>query len=614
MSIHSEVGPAVGAYWAGFGAGQSREQFFSSWLSILCSQIGGVTGGLLLVASDQQNTFVPAAAWPDHGRDLSYLGPVAKQSLGERKGTVARHFGQPGQAIGAGAYLACPVLVSGELKAVVVLDITTRPDEQLQQALRLIHWGNAWLVDLFRQQGHQERDQRLELVTLSNALMASALQERSFKSCAMVVVNELARKWACERVSLGFEHEGLVKVEVISNTANFDPRANLSRLIAEAMDEVLDAAEPLCHPAHGDEALIATGQTALADESGAVGVLSVPLVNEGRNIGVLTLERNSGAAFDASERHTGKVLGVLLGPILALKRDNERGVVQRGLDTSRDGLRALFGPRHGGVKLVAMVVCVVLIVLSLATGDYRVVAKTLVEGEVQRATAAPFDGYIAQAYVNAGDVVHKGQLLARLEDRDLKVEQARWTAEREQYLRKHRQAQANNERASMNVLNAQADQADAQLQLIEDRLARAKLLAPFDGVIVAGDLRQLIGTPVEQGKVLFETAPLDAFRVVLQVDEREIGRIVNGQTGDLVLSGIPGEQFKFTVKQITPVAVAEDGRNYFRVEARMEGGVKRLRPGMEGIGKISAGRHRLIWIWTHSLVEWLKISLWTWLP
>jgi len=132
--------------------------------------------------------------------------------------------------------------------------------------------------------------------------------------------------------------------------------------------------------------------------------------------------------------------------------------------------------------------------------------------------------------------------------------------------------------------------------------------------VVSGDLRQLIGTPVEQGKVLFEIAPLDAFRVVLQVDEREIAQLAQGQQGELVLSGIPGERFKFTVKQVTPVAVAQEGHNFFRVEAQMDGGLHRLRPGMEGVGKVKAGRQSLIWIWTHSLVDWLKLSLWTWLP
>ena len=50
----------------------------------------------------------------------------------------------------------------------------------------------------------------------------------------------------------------------------------------------------------------------------------------------------------------------------------------------------------------------------------------------------------------------------------------------------------------MNVLGAQAAQALAQLQLVEERLSRVELQAPFDGLVVSGDLRQLVGTPLHR--------------------------------------------------------------------------------------------------------------------
>lgn len=206
--------------------------------------------------------------------------------------------------------------------------------------------------------------------------------------------------------------------------------------------------------------------------------------------------------------------------------------------------------------------------------------------------------------------------MARLDDRELLLEEARWKAEHEQFLRRYRQAQAVRDKAGMNVLGAQAGQALAQLELVQQRLQRLVMLAPFDGRVVSGDLRQLVGTPLEQGKMLFETAPLDAYRVVLQVDERDIVQLAVGQPGELVLAGLPGRALRFKVSQITPVATAEDGRNFFRVEAQVEQGADaaRLRPGMEGVGKILVGERRLWWIWTHALTDWLSLALWRWLP
>ena len=74
------------------------------------------------------------------------------------------------------------------------------------------------------------------------------------------------------------------------------------------------------------------------------------------------------------------------------------------------------------------------------------------------------------------------------------------------------------------AFGAQIEQAEAQLALVEEQLSRARLVAPFDGFIVVGDLSQSLGSPVERGDVLFEVAPLDGFRVVLEVDAPMLAR------------------------------------------------------------------------------------------
>jgi hypothetical protein len=68
------------------------------------------------------------------------------------------------------------------------------------------------------------------------------------------------------------------------------------------------------------------------------------------------------------------------------------------------------------------------------------------------------------------------------------------------------------------------------------------------------------------------------------------------------------------VERITPIATAEEGRNHFRVEAVLEEPAPALRPGMEGIAKIDAGRRRLLWIWTHEMLDWIRLSTWSLMP
>ena len=139
-------------------------------------------------------------------------------------------------------------------------------------------------------------------------------------------------------------------------------------------------------------------------------------------------------------------------------------------------------------------------------------------------------------------------------------------------------------------------------------------MAPFDGVIVEGDLTQSLGSPVEKGQLLFQIAPLDGYRIILAVDERDIGEIQAGQRGELALAAMPGRPLPLTVERLTPVATTEDGYNAFRVEARLDHQVKALRPGMEGIAKIEIEERQLLWIWTHDLADWLRLWVWSWWP
>ena len=610
--IHSSADEA--AAWGRFTAPSDLLDFCQSWLAILCGQVARTEAAMLLLMQGSDGSFSPVAIWPDPARDMKYLVPTAERALAERQGVVVGAGGDSAPLADQPAHVGYPIELDSRLHGVVVLHIAAGPIDNLQRSLRLVHWASAWLVAHFCRQQLVERDARLAGLTTATDLMATALQDPRLGPSALAVVNEFCARLQCDRVSLGVERNGSVEVKALSHTASFDRKSDLVRLIGQAMDEVIDLDVALVVPQTEDDDLGAMAHAEAARELKDVAICSVPLVDDRHAVGVIMLERAGGQPFSATEVELCKTLGLMLGPVFALKLRNERGGLARMRDACHQGLQALFGPRHPGVKLLASVALLVLIFFALFTTDYRVTASAVVEGEVQRAAAVPFDGFIAEGLVRAGDSVTKGQVLMRLDERDLKLEQTRWLSERDQAQRKYRVALAAQDRGGMAVLAAQVNQADAQLQLVEERLARASIVAPFDGVVVSGDLSQVLGTPVEQGKVLFEVAPRDRFRVILKVDERDIAQMNLGQHGELMLAGLPGEAMKFSVKQITPVSTPQDGHNHFRVEAQLENTSARLRPGMEGVGKVLVGQARLIWIWTHSLSDWLRLTLWNWLP
>jgi RND family efflux transporter MFP subunit len=616
--------------WEQFSSSTSTGEFCSSWLAILCAQIEGVSAALLVLGPDSGGSYSAAAVWPDASHNLKYLGSAAEKALSERRGFVEQVFKErrqgrqrvaserrtvvqtpgPGQR---SCHVGYPIEVSGVLFGAVILDIDSAPEHKLQHALRLVHWGSAWLIDRFRQQQLGEQGRRADRLALANELVATALQHEQLGACALALTNEVAARLGCERVGVGLEVRGSIVVKAISHSASFDARSDFVRLLGQAMDEVLDLDQCLVHPALEPDAVGALAHAALSQARSQASIMSVVLPCDGQMIGVMTLERSADKPFDADELELGKTLGQLLGPILALKQEAQRGSWTRARQSLHSAALALFGPQHPGLKLIALMGVLLIGLLSVTTSAYRVASKTVIEGLVQRAVVAPFQGYVASSSVRAGDTVKAGQTLAQLDDRELKLELTRWASELAQIQGRYRQAAAGQERAAMAIAAAQLEQARAQLALVQERLGRATLRAPFDAVVVLGDLSQLLGSPVEQGKVLFELAPLDAYRVVMNVDERDIGQIEQGQRGELALSGMPYDVQAFTVRQLTPISSAQDGRNYFRVEAELDQAHARLRPGMEGIGKVQVGQRKLIWIWSHTLVDWLRLWSWKWL-
>jgi len=495
----------------------------------------------------------------------------------------------------------------------VVLEVPEQPSALIQQALRHIRWGAASMeLELYRRE-HAAALAANRRVFAVLDLVAGAVEEARFQGAAAALVSELATRLDCDRVTIGLCRAGQMRVQAVSHSASFGRQMNLIRLIEAAMDEAVDQQARVFYPS-ADEGLVVAAHRALAEQQGAAEICTLPLRAHGEWAAALTVERPAGRRLAALEADLCETIGELAAPMLLCKREQERMLVVKAALAARNQLVRLFGPAHLGRKLAALALAAVVVFFALATGPYRITAKAALEGGQLRALVVPFAGYIETASARAGEAVAAGELLATLDDRDLKLEQVRLATEQAQYRRERRQAAAEHDRAAVRILTAQIEQAEAQLALVEAQLARTRIAAPFDGILVSGDLSQSLGAPVQQGDVLFELAPTGAYRVKLAVAERDIDDLAVGQTGSLLLAALPEQPLPIAVTLITPVAEVVDGQNSFEVEAQLAQVPERLRPGMEGIAKLDIGERRLIWIWTRGFLHWARLKLWAWWP
>lgn len=449
-------------------------------------------------------------------------------------------------------------------------------------------------------------------------LLATVLQRPTAHAAADALVTELANRHDCERVSLGWVTRGHAHLHAQSHVTRFDRRSDLAQGLVRSMEECVDQEQTVLYVPPGeseDAPLILRKHAELARLSGSTCVCSIPLQDQDRIYGVLTLQRDTAAPFDEATITDCTVALQLTGPYLHLKWRDQRWIGSKAADSCTRFYHDFLRPGRDGRKIAAVCLLIAALFVCFGKGQHRVPARAFLQGSTQRASVAPFDGYIGTAPARPGDLVKAGTLLCSLDRRELELELQRWGSEQEQLSKRKQRALAHGDASELRVISAQLGQNEARRSLVEFHLSQTDVTSPIDGVVVSGDLSQAIGSPIARGDVLFQIAPLDEYRVLLEVDERDIGDIAEKQAGSLVLSAFPGERLSFQIDTITPVSVAKEGRNYFQVEASLRAAsIAHLRPGMDGIAKVDAGERRHLWIWTHDLVDWLRVKLWTWLP
>ncbi|MCB1493135.1 MAG: HlyD family efflux transporter periplasmic adaptor subunit [Rhodobiaceae bacterium] len=597
------------ALWKRLGEAQSLDALAATWLAIQCSLIGSVRQGVLVLEAERGRARTVRAAWPE-GSDVTRLAACAELAVAQNRGVVQKLKADRGES--GGAQIAYPVVVDERHVGAVAIEVGDDRGPQLRAAANQLQWGCAWIRDHLHRQEAEARTATVGTMSAALDLLAASLEEERFVGACRTCVTELALSQRCERVSVGFVRRDKVRVASISHTAQFGKKMNLVLLLGAAMDEAVDQQAVILYPPNPDETLVTRAHAELADAHGCGAIMTVPLFVKDAFVGAFTFERGRDEPFDQDTVDFLECVASVLGPILYVKRREDRWLITKAGLSVWTQIRRLLGPGYIGRKLAVAALLAAGAFGYFATDTYRVTSDAVIEGTVQRAIVAPFNGFIQDAAVRAGDTVKAGDVVASLDQRDLVLERLKWVTERDKKVFEYERAIGERNRADAKIANAEKEEAEAQIKLIDEQLQRATMRAPFDGLVVSGDLSQSVGAAVQRGQLLFEIAPLNAYRVMLNVDESQIGEIAEGETGNLVVTSLPDTAFDIAVRKITPVAEVQDGRNTFRVEAALIENSPRLRPGMKGVAKVQVGERRVVWIWSRAALNWLRLAAWRW--
>lgn len=571
-----------------------------------CSEVVRAAAGRVIVQTEGQWRLV--AAWPNP-RDfpLPMAGPgfeaLAEQALSEGiAASPANNHGAPGMVLIA--------LSTGEenSRCLYAAAIAPGTSENLVAAGNLLRLA-ADTPLLYQRQRQLDRSKR-DLMNFAQALevLAATNVHTRFLAVAMALVNELATRHQCTRVSLGWKTGPYIRVQAISGTDRFEKRMTVVQKLEAAMEEARDQDIEVLWPPAADAEVIVRDHQAYADVERVPALLSVPVRVDGEPRGVLLLERPR--AFTEHDALALRVVADQVARRLDDLKTNDRWFGARWADSLRRWFAGFLGPKNTWLKVAAVASFVLLAFATFVPLPYRVEGSFIVRAEKLLHLPAPFDGYLGSVQVRPGDLVKTGDELLRLDVSDLRIELASALAEKQRFASEAEKAEADRKLADLRASRALETQAEARVNLIRYRLSRAVMTAPFDGVVVEGDLRERLGAPVRAGDVLLKVSQLKGLYVEMRIPERDIDLIAGSKTADIAFAARPEDTFAVAIERIEPSAMTEKDGNVFILRGTMQGSADWLRPGMTGVAKVEAGRRSLLWMATHRLIDFLRLKLW----
>ncbi len=604
------------------------EQFLLNLLAVQC-HIASAAGGAMLRGGKEGGAELLAVYPPmrEGATAPVWLAQAAEsaQAVQAEGATVVKPLHSPDDLYGAPAkqWLVMVALRGGQgvrgLAAFIVMTEDPAALEVSKERLEL----TVSLLSLYEMRlTLQRRGMDLRRLRTAMETLAAVNEQDRFAATAMAFCNELASRWSCQRVSLGFLKGRYVHLKAMSHTEKFSRKMKLAQDIESAMEECLDQNIEVVYPGEDDASYVGRAAGELAGRHGPAVVASLPLRREGEPVAVVTLERQGDRPFDLEEMEALRLTCDLCTARQMNLYENDRWFGAKLAASTRKVLAGALGAKHTWAKLLAIAVLAGVLFLVFAKGDYQAEAPFVIEAAHKQVVPAPFDGFLKAVSAHPADHVNKGGPLAELDSSELRLQLASARAEQVGYIKQAtsamREAAVSRDPAKFaasQVAQANADALAEKIKVLDDKISKAGIVSPIDGIVVAGDLERQIGAPLKTGDVLFEIAQLESLRAELSVPEDQIADVKVGQRGQLATVSRPDDRIDFVVERINPVAEVVKQRNVFKVRVRLvdvdlEGRHAWLRPGLEGVARVDIDKRRYAWLWTHKLTNWLRMRFW----
>ncbi|HUG42314.1 MAG TPA: GAF domain-containing protein [Longimicrobiales bacterium] len=431
----------------------------------------------------------------------------------------------------------------------------------------------------------------------------------------VTVVNLAGNAITFQRCALALWEDQRLRVRAISGQAAVERKSAAVRDLEDFLDWASGRGLPLrvesLGALEGTAAELALRFPSYLDTAGAGSLLLLPVEDADGPLGVLL--------FEFAGTGQPEQWGLEAAHLLA----NETALAVRNAQLYRDvpfiswleplaerrrrlaALPAAAWLRYGAIAAAAT------LVLTLVRLPLRVAAETsALRAAVQVPARAAAAGLVESVAVREGDVVERGERVARVRDEALLLrvreeESRRELAEREVLL-----AESRGDARSAALARVRLAEAGDALGLLRRRLEDTWVVAPASGVVLTPRVEERAGEWLEAGRPFLWIGSQDWSELELRVRQADVGEVRVDQRVRAKVAAHPSITFEGRVAAISPAPLPGDGAPIYVVRALLDNREGLLRPGMEARARIHTAPRPLAALLFRRPWRWLRLKLW----
>ncbi|MDX2039161.1 MAG: biotin/lipoyl-binding protein [Isosphaeraceae bacterium] len=466
----------------------------------------------------------------------------------------------------------------------------------------------------------------------------------SLKDTSYTVANEGKRLVGCDRLSVTLKVGGRPMVEAVSGQEVVEQRANLIRELTKLSKAVIRSGEDLVYTGVTDSFPpdIRDALESYIDESGSKAI-SVTLLyrsdhEPGKDkipYGCLTAEQIGDEVAPTDMHARCEVVARHASTALWNASEHDKTLMPI-LKVIGSPWRFFRGRTLAKIIAVLVAILVGIGILAFVPYELTIEGRGSLLPENRRTLFAPMQSIVVAVPIDHGSIVKEGDLLAKLDSRDLEKELRRLVAEKQVAESQENQYRIQAEKARRNTeefaqlkgqeqeARVKVDGANKQIAIIQEQLRSLEIRSPQDGMVITWEPKKALqGRPVEVGQELLQVAATEGEWVMeVEVPDNDMGPVLEAKSrldaeiaagtkppgtpleAYFVVATEPKYRYHGYVRRISSRAETVEGKHVVKVTVGFSDDVRddfkarnqKFRPGAEVRARIECGEARLAYV------------------